>query len=191
MLTFTFDTNCLIDVEEGRPAAAHVNRLLKAAHSRDDVEVAMVASSASERQKGNCTLSNFNDFERRRNNAGFGHLPMLYPLLRMDIGFWDKGLWSSPETRARENLIFKTLFPSSPVEWSDYAAKKAVDADNRDSPAFRRWRNQLLDAQAYWAHEFNNRDVFVTSDRRFKVLEKSPHFPQARVLEPSETVSLI
>ena len=191
MLTFTLDTNCLIDIEEGRPAAVHINSLLEAARSRDDVDVAMVASSASERQKDNSTLSNFEGFERRRKTLGFDQLPMLCPLFRYDIGFWDRGLWASPDTAARENLIYKTLFPSSPVEWPDYAVRKAVDADDLDSQAFQRWRNQILDAQAYWAHDFNDRDVFVTSDQRFRVLEKSPHFPQARILEPLEAASLI
>ena len=190
MLRFTLDTNCLIDVEDGRPAAIHVKRILRAAHD-GTVDVAMVASSASERQKDNSFLTSFDHFEHRRKELGFDHLPIIHPLLRWDIGFWDQGLYASATAEARENLIYRTLFPNSPIEWPDYAARRAVRIENVDSRAYRRWRNQILDAQAYWAHDFNDRDVFVTSDMRFQRLQQALHFPRARILEPYEAVRLI
>ena len=189
VLRYTLDTNCLIDIEDDRPAAIHIKRILRAAKD-GSVDVAMVASSASERQKDNTFLTNFQHFEQRRKSLGFGHLPLLYPLLRWDIGFWENALWSSDTAAARENLIYQILFPNSPIEWPDYAAQKAVQSDDVNSRAYRRWRNQILDAQAYWAHDFNDRDVFVTSDRRFRKLEESPHFPKARILEPYQGVHL-
>ena len=44
---FTLDTNCLIDVEDGRPAAIYVKQILRAA--LDGIaDVAMVASAIEE-----------------------------------------------------------------------------------------------------------------------------------------------
>ncbi len=190
MLKFTLDTNCLIDVEEDRPAAIHVKQLLAAARE-GVIDVAMVASSASERQKDNSFLTHFEHFEHRRRMLGFDHLPMIHSLLRWDMGFWDTGLWASQNCEERENLIYQVLFPNSPIEWSDYAAKQAVQIEDINSRVYWRWRNQILDAQAYWAHDFNKRDVFVTSDKRFRKIEESPHFSKARILEPYEAVSLV
>jgi hypothetical protein len=51
IVTFTLDTNCLIDVDDGRPAAPYVLRLIEAA-DKGVADVALVASSASERQPG-------------------------------------------------------------------------------------------------------------------------------------------
>ena len=189
MLKFTLDTNCLIDVEDGRPAAEYVKRILSAAQD-GIVDVAMVASSASERQKDNSFLTSLKHFEHRRKALGFDHLPMIHPLLRWDIGFWDQGLYASATSEVRENLIYRTLFPNSPIEWPDYAGQHAIQIEDLDSREYRRWRNQILDAQAFWAHDFNDRDAFVTSDKRFKKLQKSPHFPKACIFEPYETVRL-
>ena len=190
MLEFTLDTNCLIDVDEGRPAAKSVKRILRAAKDRI-VDVAMVASSASERQKDGRFLTSLEQFELRRRELGFDHVPMLLPLLRWDVGFWDSGLWVSEATAAREKLIYRILFPASPIEWTCYAAQKAVQSEDVDSPAYRRWRNQILDAQAYWSHDFKDRDVFVTSDLGFQKLRYSADFANACILVPYEAAELI
>jgi hypothetical protein len=60
--TFTLDTNCLIDVAENRPARDSVLRLIAAA-DRGTADVAMVASSASERQPGGGYLETFTSFK--------------------------------------------------------------------------------------------------------------------------------
>ena len=134
---FTLDTNCLIDVEDGRPAAIYVKQILRAA--LDGIaDVAMVASSASERQKDNSFLTRFEYFEHRRKVLGFDHVPIIHPLLRWDIGFWDQGLYASATSEARENLIYRILFPNSPIEWPDYAAQQAVQIEDLNSRAYRR-----------------------------------------------------
>lgn len=51
MITLTLDTNCIIDVAEERPSAVHVRGFLEAART-GTINLALVASSASERQQG-------------------------------------------------------------------------------------------------------------------------------------------
>lgn len=175
MTSFTLDTNCIIDVAEDRPAAVHIRALLHAC-SRGQTELALVASSASERQQGRTFLADISRFEERRNAHGFAGLPLLPSIARWDVSFFDHCLWPSPEAEAREEAIYRTLLPNSPMEWADYAVARGVDVLDLSSPAALRWRNQMLDAQALWAHEHAARDVFVTSDQRLRLLNSHPEF---------------
>jgi hypothetical protein len=91
--TFTLDTNCLIDVEESRPAVGAI-RALAAAHAAGVADVAVIAMSASERQKDGNRIHNFSEFESRLATLGLSHLSILLPMMYWDISFWDRGLWS-------------------------------------------------------------------------------------------------
>ncbi|PZU81195.1 MAG: hypothetical protein DI528_21735 [Shinella sp.] len=86
MTSFTFETNCLIDIAEERPSAAHIRALL-AAGAVGDADLALVASSASERQHGGTLLKNLGVFDERRNELGFHGLPLL-----PSIGRWIQAL---------------------------------------------------------------------------------------------------
>lgn len=193
MITFTLDTNCLIDIEDERPSAAHIRRLL-IAHSKTIAHVAMVVSSASENRPGENgprLPRHFAEFEERRHAAGLAHLDILPTITRLDISFIDFGLITDEGAILRENQIFKVLASGSDPSWASTARQKSVDPRDVSSRDFLRWRNKMLDAQAFWAHEHANRDVFVSSDRRFKNLVKSPDFPTARVHTPAEAAALL
>jgi len=190
MISFTFDTNCLIDVAEDRPAAVHIRTLLTAAEN-GQADLALVASSASERQKGNTFLASLAIFEERRAALGFGKLPLLPSIARWGVSFFSHSVYASPEGAEREALIYSVLFPASPVEWADYAALKGADLDDQAAPAYMRWRNQMLDAQALWAHDSARREVFVTSDQRLGIIDGHPSFPRMVVKTPVEAIALL
>lgn len=190
MRTFTLDTNCIIDVAEDRPAAVSVKRLLQAAQD-GQADLALVASSASERQEGGGFLKNFAVFEERRNALGFGGLRLLPSIGRYKVSFFGRSLFSSAEMMAREQLIFTTLFPASPPKWKDYAASMGLSRDDYDSREYKKWRNRMLDAQAFWAHDYAQREVFVTGDRNFLRLEGREAFPRALIREPAQALSMI
>lgn len=122
---------------------------------------------------------------------GFGALEFLLPIGRSDLAFFDHCLIAGEQDLAREREIYSVLFPSSPVGWVEYAAQKGADENNRVSGEYFRWRNQLLDAQAFWAHDNAGRDVFVTSDKRFRKLQDSAGFPDAVVRTPEGAVDLL
>jgi len=190
MTSFTFDTNCLIDVAEGRPAAAHIRALLDAG-MRGEADLALVASSASERQQSGTFLANIDTFQERRNSLGFRGLPLLPSIARLDISFFDHSLYPTQEGSAREAAIYSILFPTSPVEWADYAAQRGADVNDLTTPAWMRWRNQMLDAQALWAHDQAGRNVFVTSDQRLRILNDHPHFPAMVIRTPEEAAAML
>ncbi|QPI25900.1 hypothetical protein I0J99_01300 [Sinorhizobium meliloti] len=188
--SFTLDTNCLIDLAEDRPAAVHIHALLAAARE-GKAGLALVASSASERQLSGTFLQNVAAFNERRDGLGLGDLPLLPSIAKWNVSFFGHGLYGWAEGSAREQVIYSTLFPTSPYGWADYAASKGVDVSDNGSPPYNRWRNQMLDAQALWAHAHAGRDVFVTSDMRLSTLNGHPDFPTMAIRTPEEAASLL
>jgi hypothetical protein len=67
--SFTLDTNCLIAIDEGRPEAGAI-RTLAHAHSLGKADVAVVAISASEKQKSGHYIQNFTEFRDRLASLG-------------------------------------------------------------------------------------------------------------------------
>ncbi len=191
MLSFTLDTNCIIDVEEERPAAPSV-RVLSEAHSDGRADVALVAVSASERQPGDVYLESYGEFVARVNRAGLGHLRTLEPMHYWDVGFWDVGLASSEEMTTLERSIYNSLFPSLPFDWAEFAGGAGLAVDAVKTIAPNPWRNAFCDRQMFWAHAWRCRDVFVTSDSNFRrKLLRSDLFSKKRILEPDEAIAVL
>ena len=74
------------------------------------------------------------------------------------------------------------MFPNNAFEWHQEAAALSVDTEDKTSKAYRKWRNRLLDASAFWAHERAGHDWFVTTDKDFNKLRGHPMFPDAEIL---------
>ncbi len=83
------------------------------------------------------------------------------------------------------------MFPTSPYEWPQYAITDGTDLDDIGSHSYSRWRNKILDAQAFWRHDNAQREIFVTSDQRFSVLEWHEDFPDAIIKNPDEAIEYI
>lgn len=118
-LTFTLDTNCIIDLDDSRPNALHVRRLVEAHPSRADV--AYVAISASEKQKSGTQLGNFSLFKKRLVSLGTGDLTELVPMMYLDVCYLDHGYLVGPEMHELERAISAVLFPGVELNWPDYA----------------------------------------------------------------------
>ena len=181
----------MIALEEGsekRAEAEFVSGLLEQHHSTR-LELALVASSASERMKGGEFPKHYSQFRARADRAGFEQVEVLLALGRIGIGFIDYCLIASKAALAREKKIFATLFPTH-----SYVFQKPEDLSDEQNIKKKRarWVNQMLDTQAFWAHENAARDVFVTSDRNFRrKLVGHPSFTKAKVLTPKEALELL
>lgn len=77
MPSFTLDINCLADVDEARPVQGDVLRMIEAAR-RGDADIAVVASSAFERQPGGGHFDRFSDFRERMRAIGLGDVTPLH-----------------------------------------------------------------------------------------------------------------
>ena len=179
MLSLSLDTNCVIALDEvrndsksHRAAEARAVRSLVDAHTALNADVALVAISASERQKDNGHLENFSIFQARLASLGLEHLELLHPMLYFDVTFWDASLWFDEEMQALERSIHEILFPGIPFLWSDYCAEKGLDSTANTLD--RKWKNAKCDVQAFWSHAWRKRDIFVTSDGNFHKELKKP-----------------
>lgn len=164
--TFTLDTNCIIDIDEGRPNAGYIQQLVRA-HNEGTASVALIAMSASESQKSGRQLDSFAEFTERTAALGLGALEMVYPMFIFDISYWDNALWTDEKGIQLQRVIHRILFPTIPDEWESYCSAHGVAPLVIDTNHFKKWKNALCDVQAYWAHANAKRDVFVTQDCNF------------------------
>lgn len=171
MRTFTLDTNCIIALDEKRPEAEAVRALVEA-HASGKAHVAIVAISASEKQKGGGHLESFVEFQQRLATLRLDHLELLPPMFYWDVTYWDWCIWSDAEMEANERKIHEVLFPNIEFLWSDYCTAQGITSS--DPSLAHKWRNTKCDVQAIWSHIFHKRDVFVTADRNFHAESKKP-----------------
>lgn len=171
MLTFTLDTNCLIALDENRPEAAAVRGIVDA-HASGKAQVAIVAISASEKQKGGGHLESFVEFQKRLALLSLDHLELLPPMFYWDITYWDRCIWPEAEMESTEKRIHEILFPNVQFLWSDYCAAQGITDAN--PPLAHKWRNAKCDVQAIWSHIYHKRNVFVTGDHNFRAETKKP-----------------
>lgn len=191
MRTFTLDTNCLIDVEEGRPAAVAI-RALADAHAEGLADVAVVAMSASERQKNGHRIGNFSEFESRLAEINLAHLSTILPMAHWDICFWDRCLWADQAMVDLESQIHSILFPNIEFSWDDYCRDKGIGPSSNSLRE--KWRNRKCDVQAMWSHIHAKRAVFVTNDGNFHAATKKPPLivlGANRIERPDDAVLLI
>jgi hypothetical protein len=162
---FTLDTNCAIDVEEGRPDAPFIRELVDR-HGRN-INVAISAIGASERLRDKSYAKNFSQFQRKMEAIGFEALELLPPLAYIDIFFWDCCVMAD-ETESLERDIHSVLFPNIEFMWVEYAKVRGLPVDAMD----RNWRNAKCDVLGLWCHIRHGSGVFVTSDSNFHASTK-------------------
>jgi hypothetical protein len=148
------DTNCLIDLEENRPHACHVRALI-AAWKRGQLELAVVAVSASENQPSGTASQDFGVFEAKLNAVGLAGIHHLLPLAIWDVFYWDHALWSSSEMQALEQKIRAILFPGIATTPTANVNENSV------------WRNRMCDVLVAWSCIHHGWGSLVTRDSNF------------------------
>jgi hypothetical protein len=155
--------------------------------------VAVVAISASEKQRGGGHIKDFAEFQQRLAALGLSHLVVLRPMFYWDVTFWDWSVWSdggAMETLERQ--IHSILFPNVAFSWHDWCRAKGIDPIPEQPGG--NWRNCKCDVQAIWTHIHNRRDVFVTSDETFHSATKKPaliNLGANRIEYPDTAVSFL
>ena len=190
MIKFTFDTNCLIDLDEKRPEAEFLWRIIDASTS-GTVKAAFVAVSASERQPGDCFLETYGDFTQRLERLGVDDLPQIPGMAYTERSYIGHALLPSDEQLKREQQLHEALFPNIAFDSSDHVAL-ALKRGETEEKARKKWCNAWCDRQMIWSHEYHGRDVFVTGDGNFsKKLSGRAGFEHLRIMKPKEAVSLL
>ena len=138
MMRFTLDHNCIVDLEEQRPAAADVRAITDAGKSCANT-VCVPASTASERLPNGAYRTNIASFQEKLETLDLGHAELLFPLMRIGVGFIGLSVLSGPELEELEQMIHEILFPQIPHRLHDYYRQKNVSDD--DQIAYARWLN--------------------------------------------------
>lgn len=154
MQRFTLDTNCIIDLEENRPDSKYLKQLI-AAWRGNDIDLAVVAVSATENQPGGEINRSYSQFEEKILRAGLSDATELLPLAIWDVIYWDHALWSDYEMEKLSDDIRDALFPGISL---------SAPADEKEE---RIWRNKLCDVLVAWCCIFHGWDVLVTRDSNF------------------------
>lgn len=157
----TLDTNSLLDLEEGRPAARPLGRLV-GLHRAAAVRLGVVVLGASERQPDGIYAADLHAFRERMRMLDLGDARPLRPLFRWGLSFPDWAQWPTPAAERLERRIHRALFPDSPFRWSDCADAAGPGAD-RDV-LYARWRNARLIVLSLWAHIEHGGGVYVSRD---------------------------
>jgi len=173
----TLDHNCIIHLVDQTEIGKKVESIIHDNHNQCFV----VNIGASEMLERGVRPDRYDKFEELLRTAGIPHLPRLNPLLIFDVTFWDRCVWASDETRKLANEIEAVLFGNS--EHVD------ITKVNLESPAAKKWINQMCDVQGMWCHIQNGNEVFLTTDGNFSKKSKLPKLlalGAGRISHPSE-----
>jgi hypothetical protein len=103
MKKVTLDTNCIIDLEDERPAAPCIRTLVEL-NSRGIISLRLPAISASERRKEKTYSDTFEDFDKKIDKLGLAHLELLYPPFYLDITYWDRSILADDQDTLEESI---------------------------------------------------------------------------------------
>ena len=167
-MTLTLDTNCLVDLEEGREHHTAIRRLI-AKHEAGGIDLRVSAIVASERLRNGGYSSSFVIFSERVKALSARPLAILLPIGRWGMTYWDHGVWADDAMVALEEQIHSILFPQS-YKWAPIALSEGLDPNvppDETCEPWRKWRNRRCDAAAMWCHIHHKGDIFVTRDGNF------------------------
>jgi hypothetical protein len=187
-LTLTLDTNCLVDLAEGRPAGEEVMTLV-GLHRAGVIDLAITGISASERQQGGGYIRSFNEFRARLSALGVSDLTLLKPMAVVGVAFYDWAVYGSDEWDELRRSITSILFPGLPP-YPEYCLANGLDPSAEFDP---RYKNRMLDSLILHTHIIYDRDLFISSDDNFHKETKRPRLEALgakRILTPAQAVDL-
>jgi hypothetical protein len=93
MVNVTLDNNCIIDLEQNRPAAPYIKRLVQM-HNDQEINLRVVAISASEQKPDRTYVSHLNEFKERIAAVGLANVEILATIAYLGIAFLGYPLFS-------------------------------------------------------------------------------------------------
>lgn len=187
----TLDNNCIIDLEQNNARASHLKKLIKM-HCDGEINLRVVAISASERKPDHSYVSNFNEFKRRLDAIGLGNVEILPTILYLGVGFLGYSLLGGGELDELEKKVQQIMFPTIAIEFSDFRKDRDYKLDN--NKAWSRWVNAKCDVLALWSHIWFKGDIFITTDKDFRKKSVKPRLialGAGKILRPDEAVNLL
>ena len=167
-MKLTLDWNCVIEVEEGRSQASCVTDLVNA-HRNGELEVALLAASASENTKSKLFPGNSGVFKRRVAQLGWDDLPLVPMPGIYGLSYWDFCFYvgDGEDFKRDMDALWQIIAPKMQSNPSDHLADVQTLDDNWiQSEALSKWRNAWCDVVSAYSHIHAGRDIFVTNNTR-------------------------
>ena len=152
----TFDHNCIVSLEENRPAADYLRPIVKSAN-QGELTLGIPAIMASENQKTPEDLSNFQIFIDRLDTVKIDRYELLLPIGYWGVAFFDQCLFSGESMEQLEREIHAILFPKQKFE----------STEKPPGEKWRKWKNRKCDVLSFWCHVWHGGGIFVTDDGNF------------------------
>lgn len=108
-------------------------------HEDQNINLRVVAISASERKIDWTYASNFADFKKKIAEVGLGNVEILRPIGYWGVTFWDWCLWTGNKKIELERKIHGILFPDIEFNYKEFCKKHSLDIEDRKRD--RRWLN--------------------------------------------------
>lgn len=194
-MKLTLDWNCVIEVEEGQPQADAVRALIVAHHS-GQIEVALLAASATENTQSRMLPGNASIFLERVARLGWGDLPLVPMPMIWGLSYWDHAYYAkdAKEFERKFDAIWAVMAPRFARDpQAHLTLGQTLDDATIQSAALSRWRNTWCDVMSAYTHIHENRDVFVTNNTRdFQGhAEALAPLGMAQIATPDQAVKLL
>lgn len=192
-MNITFDTNCIVDLEQNEGAASELRKIV-AAHDSGQCSISVPGIGASERLKDGTFAENFSIFQQRINDLSKRGFEILKPILYLDIAYLDWAILGGEEIIDLERQIHEILFPKTLFRWADEATVRGLDpsqATDQSQGEFLKWRNRKCDTLAIWCHIYYGKDVFVSRDKNFHKATKKAALEKIgakHIMHPAEVI---
>ena len=186
-MNVTFDTNCIIALDEDEDDAPYLRRIIQSAPEQG-LTLRVVGISASERQPGGGHSKSFSDFQARIAGVGLGDVEILKPPVILGVTYWDHCILGCDEWTEEAKRIHDILSTASPFAYGDFCTRFGIDPEAQ--PLDGRWRNRAADTWGLWTHMHDGGGVFVTSDGDF-LTKKEPlaGLGVGEILRPKEAAA--
>jgi hypothetical protein len=187
----TLDNMCIIDLERNREHAPQIRKLIQM-HRDREINLQVVATSASEKKLDGTHPSHFDEFKHRIASTELGDVKILPTLCRSDFSFSDHCVCGGRWLDELEKEIQTILFTTDEVEYGDFSRKYSYD--EKDKKGWIEWVNNKCDVLTLWSHIWYNGDIFVTDDNNFHEPTKKPRLIElgsGRILRPPEAVEML
>lgn len=191
MDTYTFDTNCILALEQEEPASEALRAIVRA-YRDGRIDLAIPAVSALENQRTGRALAAIEEFYDRLRALQLSDVPLIHAIAHYGIGFYGVGYLADASMDALERDIHQVLHPSIEYSLAAYCLNRglAMDAARPE----KKWRNAKCDVQVMWSHIFHHRSCFVSNDDNFFKAAKRCRLWQlgaGRILRPNEAAAVL
>lgn len=167
-MKLTLDWNCIIEVEENRPQATAVRDLISR-HRNGQLEVALLAASASENSKSKRFPGNATLFVERASALGWSDLPIVPMPGVFGLSYFDFCFYVGDAEKFQKDMdaLWKVIAPNVPRRPVDHLPEGILLTDEAiQSEHLWKWRNAWCDVVSAYSHIYAGRDIFVTNNTR-------------------------